>query len=168
MSIREWSRAPALRASLSVLAAAMLATGWTLVRALRVPALPESPPATLASLESITRTVPRPVADLSAAVDNDIFSIDRTAPTAPYLMPGEEDPTGTPMAPPEKPVVLGTAVATDGRSFATVQLSNQPPTLVHVGDKIGVWVVKAIERGKITLANTAGARVDVTVPKPGS
>ncbi len=30
------------------------------------------------------------------------------------------------------------------------------PTLVHVGDKIGEWVVKAIERGKVTLVNASG------------
>ena len=67
-----------------------------------------------------------------------------------------------------KPIVLGTAVATDGRSFATVQLGDGRPTLVHVGDKIGEWVVKAIERGKIVLVSSSGSRVDVTVPKPGT
>jgi hypothetical protein len=39
--------------------------------------------------------------------------------------------------------------------------------LVHVGDKIGEWAVKAIGRGKVTLVSTGGARIDVTVPKPG-
>ena len=55
-----------------------------------------------------------------------------------------------------KPIVLGTAVATDGRSFATVQLGDGRPTLVHVGGKIGEWVVKAIERGKIVLVSSSG------------
>jgi hypothetical protein len=59
-------------------------------------------------------------------------------------------------------------VASDGRSFATVQLGNDRPTLVHVGDKIGEWAVKAILRGKVTLVSAAGSRVDVTVPKPGT
>ena len=48
---------------------------------------------------------------------------------------------------PLKPLVLGTAVATDGRSFATLQLGDGSPTLVHVGDKIGEWTVKSIQRG---------------------
>ena len=67
-----------------------------------------------------------------------------------------------------RPTVLGTAVATDGRSFATVQLGDGRPTLVHVGGKIGEWVVKSIERGKIALVSSSGSRIDVTVPKPGT
>ena len=64
--------------------------------------------------------------------------------------------------------MLGTGVATDNRNFATVQLGAAGPSLVHVGDKIGLWVVKAIERGKIGLVTAGGARIDVTVPKPGT
>ena len=88
-------------------------------------------------------------------------------PIAPYRMPGEHAPDDKPVIEPMKPIVLGTVVATDGRSFATVQLGNDRPTLVHVGDKIGEWAVKAIVRGKVTLVSSNGARVDVTVPKPG-
>jgi hypothetical protein len=83
-------------------------------------------------------------------------------------MPGETRPEDKPVAEPMKPIVVGTVVATDGRSFALMQLGNERPTLVHVGDKIGEWSVKAIARGKVTLVGQAtGARVDVTVPKPG-
>jgi hypothetical protein len=83
-------------------------------------------------------------------------------------MPGEARPDDKPAAEPMKPTVIGTVVATDGRSFALMQLGNERPTLVHVGDKIGEWFVKAIARGKVTLVGPAtGARVDVSVPKPG-
>ena len=81
---------------------------------------------------------------------------------------GESDGKEKPTVEPMKPIVLGTAVATDGRSFATLQLGDASPTLVHVGDKIGEWVVKAIERGKIVLVSTSGTRADLTVPKPGT
>jgi hypothetical protein len=37
-----------------------------------------------------------------------------------------------------------------------------------VGDKIGEWVVKAIDRGKVTIINSSGGRADLVVPKPGS
>ena len=93
---------------------------------------------------------------LQAAVENDLFASDRSAPSAPYRMPGETCRDDKPAVEPMKPIVLGTAVATDGRSFATVQLGDGRPTLVHVGDKIGEWVVKAIERGKIVLVSTGG------------
>jgi type IV pilus biogenesis protein PilP len=83
-------------------------------------------------------------------------------------MPDDPDPNARPAPQPEKPLVLGTVVATDGRSFATVALADGRPILVHIGDKIGEWTVKAIERSKVTLVSTGGIRLDVTVPKPGT
>jgi hypothetical protein len=167
MSMREWSKTPAMRGALTLLSAAVLVTGWTLVHALRVEALPDSPPMTIASLETIARGAARPIADVSATVDNNVFSIDRSAPSAAYRMPGDPDPNARPAAMPEKPLLLGTVIATDGRSFATLALADGRPMLVHVGDKIGEWIVRAIERGKVTLVSTAGIRLDVTVPKSG-
>jgi hypothetical protein len=82
-------------------------------------------------------------------------------------MPGESAPDNKPVVEPMKPLVLGTAVANDGRSFATLQLGDATPTLVHVGDKIGEWTVKGIERRKVVLVSTAGTRAELTVPKPG-
>ena len=168
MSMREWSKTPAMQAALTVLAVALIATGWTLVHALRVEAIPDPPPIEIASLETIRRGAARPMTNISATVDNNVFSIDRTAPSSPYRMPGDPDPNAKPAVVPEKPLVLGTAVATDGRSFATVALADGRPKLVHVGDKIGEWIVKAIERSKVTLVSTGGIRLDVTVPKPGT
>jgi hypothetical protein len=83
-------------------------------------------------------------------------------------MPGEERPDDRPVAEPMKPIVVGTVVATDGRSFALMQLGNERPKLVHIGDKIGEWSVKAIGRGTVTIVTPiTGSRVDLTVPKPG-
>jgi hypothetical protein len=67
-----------------------------------------------------------------------------------------------------KPFVLGTAVGSDGRNFATLQMSDGPPRLVVVGDRIGDWVVKDITRGKIVLVSTGGLRAELTVVKPGT
>src|SRR5207248_3167837 len=146
---------------------AIVVTARSIANAVRTEALPNVPPTTLASLESIKRASVAPPTDIDAAVDNDLFSADRSAPAAPYRMPGEHAPDDKPVVEPMKPIVLGTVVATDGRSFATVQLGDARPTLVHVGDKIGEWAVKAIVRGKVTLVSSGGARIDVTVPKPG-
>ena len=168
MNARALSRHPGMRVASGALAVAVIVTVWTLVNALRVEAIPDVPPASLASLQGVAHGATRARADIAAVVENDLFSADRSAPAAPYRMPGEPDPNDKPAGLPEKPVLLGTGVATDNHNFATVQLGGDRPTLVRVGDKIGQWVVKAIERGKIVLVTTGGARVDVSVPKPGT
>jgi len=167
MTAPAWTKPVSVRIALVVLFVSIVVAGWSVSQALRVEALPDVPPTTLASLESIKTTGAAPAMDVQAAVENDLFSADRTAPAAPYRMPGEHAPEDKPVVEPMKPIVLGTVVATDGRSFATVQLGDARPTLVHVGDKIGEWAVKAIVRGKVTLVGTSGTRIDVTVPKPG-
>lgn len=167
MNMRDWTATPASRVALGAFVVTVTVTGWTLMHALRAEALPDPPTTTLASLETITRRVPRAPADIQAAVENDLFSNDRTAPDTPYRMPGEKD-ADAPAPEPMKPAVLGTAVATDGRSFATVAFGDGRATLVHVGEKIGDWTVKAIARGKVTLVSTSGIRTDITVPKPGT
>ena len=168
MTAPVWTRSLGARVAIGALLTAIVVTGWSVVNAVRSEPLPEIPPTSLASLESIKRTALTKPTDVQAAVENDLFSADRSAPEAPYRMPGENAPDDKAVVEPMRPIVLGTVVATDGRSFATVQLGDARPTLVHVGDKIGEWAVKAIGRGKVTLVSTGGARIDVTVPKPGN
>lgn len=168
MTAPVWTRSIGARVAIGALLAAIVVTGWSVVNAVRSEPLPEIPPTSLASLESIKRTALTTPTDVQVAVESDLFSADRSAPEAPYRMPGENAREDQPVAEPMRPIVLGTVVATDGRSFATVQLGDARPTLVHVGDKIGEWAVKAIVRGKVTLVSTSGARIDVTVPKPGN
>jgi hypothetical protein len=160
------SKHQGLRAAIGLLAVSVLTLAWTLVNALRVEAIPDAPPATVASLQG-THTQKRARTDIANIVENDLFSADRSAPDVAYRMPGDPDPNEKPAAMPEKPVLLGTGIATDHRNFATVQLGGDRPTLVRVGDKIGQWVVRAIERGKITLVTATGAKVDISVPRPG-
>lgn len=165
---RAWSKAPAVRASISLMVVAVATLAWTTAHAVHADPLPESAPSS-GSVAPIRRaTAPAP-ADVQAAVENDLFSSDRSAPSSPYRMPGEKSPeVKQAAAEPPKPVVLGTVVANDGKSFATLQLGDAHPTLAHVGDKIGEWVVKAIDRGKVTILNSSGGRADLVVPKPGS
>jgi hypothetical protein len=167
MNWRSSTKVPVVRLSLVVLAAAIIVVGWTVVRALRAPADGDVPLMSVAALEPITRGPLPPPADIQSAVESDLFSHDRSAPAQPYRMPGESAPDNKPVVEPMKPLVLGTAVANDGRSFATLQLGDATPTLVHVGDKIGEWTVKGIERRKVVLVSTAGSRAELTVPKPG-
>ncbi|HEY4217924.1 MAG TPA: hypothetical protein VGM67_12355 [Gemmatimonadaceae bacterium] len=168
MTGRDWSRHPGVRAALAALVVAIGLTLWSAVRAFRGDALPNSVAVTTVSLDRVRALSKQEPTDIDDAVENDLFSDDRSAPVKAYRMPDEDAPDSAAAVQPEKPTVLGTAVATDGRHFATVQMKNARPTLVHVGDTIGVWVVRSIERGKLGLVSTNGTRVDVTAPKPGT
>jgi hypothetical protein len=140
---------------------------WTLVRAVRAEALSAPVPAATPSLDAITRPPLGPAADIQIAVEKDLFSPDRSAPDAPYRMPGENAAEEKVHVEPIKPMVLGTAVASDGRNFATLQLGDASPTLVHAGDKIGEWLVKSIARGKVVLVTADGSRAELAAPNPG-
>lgn len=164
---RVWIKTPAMRVAGTLFIVAVGTVGWTTVHAVRADPLPESAPSS-SNAAPIKRAVPAAPADVQAAVENDLFASDRSAPSAPYRLPGEKSPEVKQASEPPKPMVLGTAVANDGKSFATLQLGEDRPTLVHVGDKIGEWIVKAIDRGKVTIMNSSGTRADLVVPKPGS
>lgn len=169
MTTRDLARTPAVRAAFVLLVAASALVVWSLAGALRAHPVPNAAAGgTAVSLAALPRRVPSPPADVEAAVDEDLFSPERAAPAAPYRMPGESSASDKPAVEPTKPAVLGTAVATDGRSFATLQLGGNPPMLAHVGDKIGEWVVRSIQRGKVMLTSAGGSRAELTVPKPGT
>ena len=161
-------RSPAVRAGILAMLVALGIVTRTIVHVVRAAPVPEVPASTSVNVAQLTRGPMPPPADIQSAVENDLFSPDRSAPTTPYRMPGERDVSDGPVVEPVKPAVLGTAVATDGRNFATMQLGDERPVLVHVGDKIGEWTVKSIGRGKVVLVTAAGARADLTVPKPGT
>jgi hypothetical protein len=160
-------KTPAMRMALVVLGASVVVFFWTLVRALRADPLPNAVPTTLVGLDAVKRPPNRPISDIQVAVEHDLFAPDRSAPDTPYRMPGESDPNDKARVEPQKPIVLGTAVASDGHSFATLQLGMDSPRLVRVGDKIGEWTVRSIARGKVVLEGSEGSRAELGVPNPG-
>ncbi len=167
MNPRDLTRTPALRTASGALVAASAVLLWTVVGAFRpVPIQPAAPSAN-PELEALTRPPIRPPANVQSAVENDLFNPDRSAPDSPYRMPGESAADDKPRVDPPKPLVLGTAVASDGRNFATVQLGSESPRLVRVGDRIGEWIVKSITRGKVVLESAEGSRAELAVPHPG-
>jgi hypothetical protein len=169
MSIAELNKTRGTQLAFAALGVAVVLFGWTLVRALRRDPLPPMSPTAVASLETMRRAIPRPPANIQTAVENDLFASDRSAPESPYRMPGENSASDDrPVAEPMKPNVLGTVVATDGHNFATLQLGDSSPKLVHVGDKIGEWTVKGIARGRVVLMSDGGSRAELTVSKPGT
>ena len=85
-------------------------------------------------------------------------------------MPGDApaEPDAEPAPEPPKPVVLGTAIGGAGGNFATVQLGSGRPTSVRVGDKVGIYTVTRIERGKVLFTSQSGERLEVSAAKQGS
>jgi len=167
-SLRDLTRTPAMRIAFGAVIVALATLVWQIVRAVRPEPVPNAPPTMIASLNTISRVPRTAPADIEAAVDNDLFASDRSAPNVSYRMPGE-DREDKPVVEPMKPTMLGTITGSDGRNFATLQLGDASPKLVTIGDKIGEWVVKGISRGKVVLSSsTTGSRAELTVNKPGT
>ena len=155
-----WLRAAAVATILSALFA-----GWSVLRALRIDELPTSADATaLGDVQVAARARP-PRVDIAAAVDADPFNPSRQRPTEVYMLPGElVVPAALPRT--EQVRVLGTVVSTTGAGFAMCQLGSEPPTIVRIGEKIGVYTLKRVSRGSATFAGPAGDVV-IAAPQPG-
>lgn len=153
-------------ASVGLAVAAALAT-WTLLRAVGIADVPDAaPPALVAEGALALRAGATPV-NVRAAVERDLFAPDRSAPAQRYRLPGEDEPVD-PAGEPATPVVLGTALSGPGRSFATCQLGDDRPIIVRVGDKIGEYTVRTIERGRVVFTTANGLRLEVLALKSGS
>jgi hypothetical protein len=155
-----------MRLALGAVLVGLGLTGWALARAIHVDAVGTAPatvsvvPGALDLSDSAARV------DVAAAVAADLFSPERTAPKERYHMPGEAVAEGK--AEPARPVVLGTALAADGSSFATVQLESSRLHMVRVGDKLGDYVVKSIGRGRVVFVTPAGTSLEILAPQQGS
>lgn len=161
MRAAEFLRFTPMRVALAALALAFVFAVWSLADAFRAPA---SPPVGVRAPLVLTL---KPAAsaravDIDAAVSSDLFSPDREAPEQAFRMPGEPPPQSTAVvASAPKPTVLGTAVAGNGFSFATAELAANGPRIVHVGDKLGDYTVKTIERGHVVFVAADGTRLDI-------
>jgi hypothetical protein len=165
---RDLTTWPPFRWALAALALSVMLALWAFVRAVRIEAVPESAAPAFSSAGELAAQGAAAPANLGAAVARDLFSPDRSAPAERYRVPGEEAPAQE-VAPEEvKPIVLGTSVSGAGRSFATCRLAEGPPVIVRVGDKIGDYTVKTIERGRVVFTTANGKPLDVPALKPGS
>lgn len=163
---RDLAAWPPFRVALAALALSVAIAAWSLVRAVRIEAVPEAPPPTFAAASDVAARAPRVTVDVRAAVEKDLFSPDRTAPAERYRVPGESEPAAAVVVEAPKPVVLGTAVSGTGRSFATCQLGDGQPIIVRVGDRIGEYTVKTIERGRVVFTTAKGTLLEVPALKP--
>lgn len=169
MTWREWTSTTWMRGALGALALGVATLAWTLAGALRADVVPAAP-AEVTITEGALATPASPAAvDVTAVVATDLFSTTRTAPAVRYRPPGEVVATG-PSAPQEplKPVVLGTAIGADGTSFATCQFDSPRLLMIRVGDHVGNYTVKSIERGSVVFTTPAGKVLEILAPRPGS
>jgi hypothetical protein len=166
---REWTAGASMRAALGALLLGAGAIVWTLVVALRPDEVRPAPAAVTITPGALDTPAAPPLVDVVAAVATDLFATNRAAPAVRYHAPGEVLVTG-PAAPqePPKPVVLGTALAADGSSFATCQFASSRLLMVRVGDRVGNYVVKSIERGSVVFTTPEGKRLEIFAPRPGS
>jgi hypothetical protein len=166
VSDREWAQTNAGRGAIAVLAASIVLALWTLVHAIRIAPVPEIAAPQFAASGALTAGSYGPTVDVAAAVERDPFAADRTAPANRYRAPGEESDDGEPKAPPVEPVVLGTASSDPAHAFATIQLADSHATIMHVGDKIGQYTVKSIERGHVVFTTPSGKKLDIPELQP--
>ncbi|HEX3928137.1 MAG TPA: hypothetical protein VHW65_09060 [Gemmatimonadales bacterium] len=164
---REWWDDRRFRIVAGVLLLALLCLGWTVANAWRIPTVAATPAAVNVMAGALdTPVAPAPI-DLSAMGAAALFSPGRAAAPDRYRMPGEGVAAGpAPDAP--RPVVLGTAIAADGSSFATCQFQSSRLLMVRVGDHVGEYLVKAIERGRVVFVSPAGKSLEVLALRPES
>lgn len=166
MSDREWVSTNAGRGAIAALALSLAAALWTLGHAIRIEPVPEAPAPEFSMSGALATTPVTPPISVAAAVDADPFAPDRNAPEARYRAPSEESEETAAKVAPVEPVVLGTAASDGERGFATVQLGDGAATIVRVGDKIGDYTVKSIERGHVVFTTPSGKKLDIPELKP--
>ena len=156
-------RDPAVRrAAIAVGLSALLCVGVG-VRAIRIEEIPDAAGAPI-DATLLANPGARESADIGNTVALDPFSASRAAPVKRYTMPWEIGETKVTEAAP-KPLVLGTAIALDGKNFATCQLGAESPRIVHVGDRLGEYTVKSIARGRVVFTTSSGITLDISALK---
>jgi hypothetical protein len=169
MTRRAWLEDTGMRIALAALVLAAAGFAWALTTALRPDSVAAASSVVSVVPGALDAPVPGPRVSVEAAVAADLFSPTRTAPSVAYRPPGDAVPASAPapQAPPT-PVVLGTAIAVDGSSFATCQFASSRLLMVRVGDHVGSYVVKSIERGSVVFATPSGKTLEIFAPRPGS
>ena len=164
---REWTAGSGMRLALGALVLALMFFAWTTAGALRIDEVAAAPSTVAIVPGALDAPATTGSVDVATAVGIDLFSPERTPPAARYRMPGEPEPAAAAPEPP-KPVVLGTAIAGDGSSFATCQFESTRLLMVRVGDKVGDYTVKTIARGRVVFSTPAGKTFEVLAPRAGS
>lgn len=176
--MKDFFRAPAVRAASAALAAALLLCGWAARRAATLEPLPAAKPVAPAAAPALVR--PRaeyPAEYLLVALRGDPFRPERQASATRFALPGERaaeaaaalpsDPVFAPPPPPEVRLT-GTMMVPGGRPIALLAMGGEPARIVRAGEKIGPYTLSRVEPGRAVLAGPDGARLELRVSRPGS
>lgn len=164
MTFSEWTSSRSIRWALGGLGVALALGAYATVRAVRLDAVAETGTVMIDTAAALARQPTRAPSDIDAGVAKDPFSSFRAPPMRRYVMPSDVEEA--PVVEAARPMVLGTAISIDGRSFAICQLGTDRPRTVHVGDVLGEHTVKAISKGSVVFTRLGK---DFTVPalRPG-
>jgi hypothetical protein len=143
-------RTRSFQIALGALLVGLILTGWTASRAMRIDPTGSSAAPTFATADALAKTPMTVPVDIGAVVGMNLFSPERKAPARRYRLAGYAEPAAA--APPPKPLVLGTAIAPNNRSFAVCRMPDGPAIIVRVGDPIGTYKVKSIARNQVVFA----------------
>lgn len=97
----------------------------------------------------------------------DPFHPERRAPATRFRFPGEGAPTG-PAVSVAALKLIGVALIEEGRSFALVQAGGDAPRLVRVGEIIGGYTLRRVERDRAIFAGPDGKVQEFRVTKAGT
>lgn len=97
----------------------------------------------------------------------DPFHPERHAPATRFRFPGEGTATG-PAVSVAALKLIGVALIEEGRSFALVQAGGDAPRLVRVGENIGGYTLRRVERDRAIFAGPDGKVQEYRVTKAGT
>ncbi len=105
--------------------------------------------------------------EIAVVLRGDPFAPDRHAPSTRFRLPGEAAPTsGTVTVAALR--LIGVALIADGRSFALVEAGSDAPRLVRIGEKIGGYTLRRVERDRAVFAGPDGKSQEYRVTKAGT
>lgn len=64
--------------------------------------------------------------------------------------------------------VLGTVVDSAGGSFALCQLGTTQAVIVRIGQRIGDYELRRVQKGSVVFATSDGGSVELRVPRAGA
>jgi hypothetical protein len=159
MTTLDFLNARSVRVALGVLLLALAGVAWTFARAMRTVAVPVTPPPHFATGDALAVPERGEAINVSATVELNLFSDSRSAPPRRYRLAGYAEEAKA--APPTPPTVLGTAVSTPERSFAICRIGESPARIVRVGEQIGGFTVRSIERSRVVFTTPTGEQVAI-------
>jgi hypothetical protein len=107
------------------------------------------------------------VEDAIRSVRRDPFHPDRRAPAARYLLPEPESVAaelnvGRPLTGSIR--LLGTVVNASSGGFVMAQWGGDAARMVHVGDTLGAWTLRAVARASADFVDALGDTLTVRLP----